>query len=703
MRDVSPAGAIDRLVPCILASVTMAVADGGQAAFAAGDADIGQRLALWAVASAAVALPAMLVAFLGVSILEALVSPDLCRRLALAFGVNGGEGRGVVVVALVAAIGTALTRLAILGRHLGERMSPHMAAIGTVVVTAVVLSGCAVACAAIAPSLRKLPSVAMRVWVPLGSSAFRVAAFVTAMFFCLGLSLDALLPPFYAITATAGTCALTVAYASPFSGYLRRRVGSKRGLVACGVVSVACVACPWMFGHLSTEGQLAVLDHAPLAAALLAATSSGVHVGGEPSGAGEPKQDDGVTEGNAIPLERDKDIARRPEDAGRPNLVLIHFDALRPDHLGFAGYARKTSPVLDRFRESATWFQTAYTPAPATRFALASVFTGIDLDRIPQRRGAGYQFDLLPAAFTLAEQLRDVGYDRFGLTIGPMIAHSQGMGQGFRVWSAPWSYGLSAEEVNAMSATRTTDAATRYLEEHSPGKALFLFAHYQCTHEPYVKHAEWDFGDADVDRYDSALAYCDREIGRLLEAVDARPDAPKTVTILYSDHGELFGEHGFHEHGNSLFEPDVRVVLLVRPPALLRTESKLRTVTVPVSLIDITPTLLDLAGAPWSSEAGGTSLVPLLEAPADPALAARPIFLFADLMRPTLRYEARGVVENGFKYVRYEPAGIEQLFDLRQDPLESKNLAASRRPLAARLSRMIDDQEAARSPVEPPR
>ena len=79
------------------------------------------------------------------------------------------------------------------------------------------------------------------------------------------------------------------------------------------------------------------------------------------------------------------------------NIVLVHVDALRPDHLGFAGYARPTSPNVDRFRASATLFTNAYTSAPSTRFAMATMFTGLDVSQLPQVRGGGNDI-----GFTLA-------------------------------------------------------------------------------------------------------------------------------------------------------------------------------------------------------------------------------------------------------------------------------------------------------------
>ena len=118
------------------------------------------------------------------------------------------------------------------------------------------------------------------------------------------------------------------------------------------------------------------------------------------------------------------------------------------------------------------------------------------------------------------------------------------------------------------SAEQTTNAATKYLATvpQDGSKPYLLFLHYECTHDPYIKHAQWDYGDSDIDKYDSATNYCDEQVGRVLDALDARGDKDKTAVFVYSDHGELFGEHGFTRHGNTLYEPDVRALLLAKVP-----------------------------------------------------------------------------------------------------------------------------------------
>jgi arylsulfatase A-like enzyme len=290
---------------------------------------------------------------------------------------------------------------------------------------------------------------------------------------------------------------------------------------------------------------------------------------------------------------------------------------------------------------------------------MASVFTGLEVERVPRRAGPGLDFTLAEDARTVAEELRDRGYDTVGFTLSEVAQHIHGIGQGFRVWKTPWQ---RDDPPYAETAERTTDAALAYLATAT--QPYLLFAHYGCTHEPYVKHAEHDFGDKPVDVYDSALAHCDAELGRLFAALEARADRDRTAVIVYSDHGELFGEHGFDHHGTTLYQPDVRVLLMAKVPG----GRAGAVVTEPVTLTDIGPTVLALAGARPPSATSAWSLLPYVRG--DGAAPSRPVFLYAEVYNGPVHFEAQGVVSGGCKLLRYAPSGTEQLFDLRADPSE---------------------------------
>jgi arylsulfatase A-like enzyme len=356
---------------------------------------------------------------------------------------------------------------------------------------------------------------------------------------------------------------------------------------------------------------------------------------------------------------------------------VVMLDALRPDHLHFAGYRRTTSPNLDAFREESTWFRNTYTPGASTRFALASIMTGLDVESIPQNRGRT-DLDLEPGTRVLGERLAERGYDPVGYTISYVTQHIRGVGAGFRLWKTPWPDD-EWEKNFPVSATKTTDAGLEYLasvpatdERGHDGKPFFLFLHYRCTHQPYARNERWIYGDSSLDDYDSGLSYCDDELGRLFAALRARPDADRTATFVFSDHGELFDEHGLSEHGSSIFQPDVRTVLLAHVPFLKRVPE----VDTPVSLLDLEATWLSLAGTS-NPDSRGWDLLPLLAHGDQAGDRQRPLFLYTDMTRGTVRHQVRGVLLDRLKYVRDLSTGTTALYDVITDPKESTDVSAS--------------------------
>ena len=512
-----------------------------------------------------------------------------------------------------------------------------------------------------------------------------------------------------------------VGYALASAGVLRITVarslggpGGRRGHLFLAALFLVALPAPFFLGIVPAPARLVVLYRSPLTGTILTAARALVdrdHDGYSPILLGgdcndhDPLINPGAsdTPGNGIDENCSGADAtpyvpyRQPPDAmkdlpplpAKPNVVLILIDALRPDHVHFTGYRRATSPNLDAFRQQATWFENAYTAAASTRFSLAALMTGLDVERIPQTRSR-VDLEISPSARPLGERFADLGYDRVGYTISYVQQHIRGVGAGFRVWETPWPVDEWRESFTD-SAVRTTTAALDTLSRAPAdgSKPLLLFLHYQCTHKPYEENPRWHFGDGGpttADAYDSALASCDDEIGRLLRGLDQRADKSKTATFIFSDHGELFGEHGYTEHGSSVFEPDVRVLLLARVPFL---PSAPRTITSRVSLVDLEPTLVSLAGG-TDPDTHAWNLLPLLvhgDAAGDPQ---RPLFLYTDLTRGTVRHQARGVLEGRLKFVRDLTTATTGLYDVVADPTEAKDLS---RPLPRERARLADHLE----------
>jgi arylsulfatase A-like enzyme len=378
--------------------------------------------------------------------------------------------------------------------------------------------------------------------------------------------------------------------------------------------------------------------------------------------------------------------AFHPERGARHDVVILLIDALRPDRLSLAGYPRKTSPHLDAFAREATWFKNAYTTAPSTRFAMASLFTGRDVRRLRYRDAGGNDFVLLPNAPTLARQLKKAGYRTIGYTITYAFQHNRGSEQGFSSWATPWPI-AEWRNVGRQKAQLTTEAVLGELRRARRDQPLFLFAHYDCTHGPYRKYDGFDFGDAPSDLYDSGLAHCDAQIGRVLDALRARPRWDETAVFVVSDHGELFGEHGLTSHGNSLFEPDVRVVLLARVPG-----AAARVVDAPVQLHWVAPTVLELAGERPSDKTDAASLLAAVRGERAPA--RRPLFMFTELQRGSVRYFASAVLDWPHKLIRDHRTRTLSLYDVAADPRERRSIVDADPRTAGRLSDLLEAYEA---------
>jgi arylsulfatase A-like enzyme len=377
----------------------------------------------------------------------------------------------------------------------------------------------------------------------------------------------------------------------------------------------------------------------------------------------------------------------RPRTRAEPqDLVILFVDALRPDHLSLAGYRRKTSPQLDAFAREATWFRHAYTTAPSTRFAMASLFTGRDVRRLSYKETGGNGFLLAPGAPTVAAKLQRAGYRAVGLTVTYVAQHNRGTGQGFQVWRTPWALD-DWRSVGEEKAELTTRAVLDELQQTPDNQRLFLFAHYYCTHDPYHKYPPYDFGNAPIDLYDSGVAHCDAQIGRVLAALRARPNWDRTAVFIVSDHGELFGEHGLHSHGNSLYEPDVRSVLVARVPGATP-----RAVDTPVQLDWVAPTLLELAGQHSDRRQDAWSLLPAImdEAPAK----ARPLFMFTKLTRAGVNYVASAVLDWPYKLIRDDRTRSIELYDVARDPRERHSLSYEKPEQRGRLVELLEGYEA---------
>lgn len=360
-----------------------------------------------------------------------------------------------------------------------------------------------------------------------------------------------------------------------------------------------------------------------------------------------------------------------PGGPDRPNVVLYLVDCLRADHVGAYGYERPTTPEIDALAGEGVVFESVHACASWTKPSVGCLFTS----HWPWAHGARTVEDAVADGLpTLAERFRAAGFATAAWLANPFVGSPRfGLSRGFErvVQTLDLPQGSNINDLPADAADITRPVVD-WLSRNRD-RRFFLYVHSLDLHESYRRRPGFAprflsperTGTArQVDLYDNELAYNDREIGRLVEALRSQGILDRTVFAVTSDHGEEFGEHGHPNHGHSLYQALLHVPLVVRLPHAARGRTRVASLA---SALDVGPTLLDLAGlgAPPGTE--GRSLMPLADgAPGRELLPAEQV---------GSRDVLYAVRNRRFKRIRrLLPEPREELFDLVADPEETRNL-----------------------------
>jgi len=380
-----------------------------------------------------------------------------------------------------------------------------------------------------------------------------------------------------------------------------------------------------------------------------------------------------------------------PAPAGPLSVLLVTVDSLRAD-MPWAGYGRDIAPRLTELERRCVSYERAYATASHTAPSVASMIYGRYASELPRD---GYFSAVYPASLVgFPSLLRDAG---FAVVAGHAHDYMRraGFGAGFETYTlVP---GLRpAPNVDPNQTSKALEAlAEAQLDALEQGEKKPFFAWYHFV-DP---HAEWlppakeegapDFGPKPRDRYDAEVFVTDKYIGKLLDHLDERGLASRTAVVFTSDHGEGIGDHGQMFHGYETWESLVRVPLFVCVPGVTP-----RRIATPRSLIDIAPTILDLAGAPPSADHRGTSLVAEVMGE---DVAARPVLV--DLPANDLSFSRRALVSESTKVVFIGESRRHLVFDLARDPGERAPIRSG--PLWEEETRKLRDMERTLRPVAP--
>ena len=435
------------------------------------------------------------------------------------------------------------------------------------------------------------------------------------------------------------------------------------------------------------------------------------------------------------------DVALEPP--ATPSIALIVLDTVRADRTSAYGHPFDTTPNLARLAARGIRFERAYSTSCWSLPSHASLLTGL----LPREHGAHHENHRLAAQSpTLPELLAAHGYETVGFSANPWISDGTGLSRGFERFEGIWSdyvirelllfwriwWRLTAPHLDKGGAV-ALERIRHWHRSRNPERPFFLFVNLLEAHAPYnhVPEAslraflpegvpladanevgeEWFAGimdgvmDPGLDRdlalrlLDAAIHAVDAYLGEILGVV-----GDEVVVVVISDHGELVGEHGLFGHNQSLYEPVIRIPMVMAGPGIPAG----RTVASLASIVDVMPTLLAIGGVPMASH-GGIDLLELLRE------GERHRTIQAEQMRPgsmavsplphgdaarVAHHTARKVaVVHGWHKRVVDELGADHTFDLLADPLELEPLADSAgmvRPEPPR--RIADDASAAAGP-----
>lgn len=418
---------------------------------------------------------------------------------------------------------------------------------------------------------------------------------------------------------------------------------------------------------------------------------------------------------------------RSPEESPPQTVVLITVDTLRADAVSLLPSRPHTTPFLAELASQGVTFVEAYSTSSWTPPAMSSLFTsrypsshGVERG-VATSEGVARQ-PVLPASIkTLAECFKEAGYVTVGVPSNRHLMAELGFSQGFDHYYDEAEFQF-ADRVNLEVATQLAEAFGPDWRQEWKRHKVFLWIHYFDPHAPYEPRLPWitryapefankeDVYPANLTMrelrqrypqpgpplrrriwalYRSEVSYLDQKLREL--SAELGLEEPDVLWVLTADHGEEIVDHGNLGHGNSLFQEVVRVPMLIRWPA--RFGHRPRLIADPVSLIDIYPTLVELAELSEPAGLEGRSLAATLRGEA--SMELRPVFFELHPPRPALA----GVLDNGWKLVQsLDPGWSVQLFHLTVDPWEQDNLQASGTDMQDRLQERLRDWTEALAP-----
>ncbi|HEV2691191.1 MAG TPA: sulfatase [Bryobacteraceae bacterium] len=373
-----------------------------------------------------------------------------------------------------------------------------------------------------------------------------------------------------------------------------------------------------------------------------------------------------------------EDLSRFAGVAQGRNVMMISLESTAAQYLSFYGAKEEAMPNLSTLARRALVFENAYAVYPESIKGLFSVLCSI----YPA-------FDSQPQAYegvecrSVAKVLLDAGYrtamfhsGRFGYLGMESIIRNRG----YQTLEDAGDIGGSHNSSFGVDEPATVARMLRWIDALPRGQRFFLTYLPIAGHHPYATPDRGPFAGTDeIDQYRNALHYGDVSLGALMEGLRSRGLEENTVWVIYGDHGEAFGQHpGNYGHTFFLYDENVHVPFVIAAPGLMRGQERVGKV---VSLVDIAPTILDLAGIPPPEKYQGRTMLDG---------APRMALFFADYSLGIL-----GLRDGPWKFVLEIESGRVKLFNMERDPREMSDVSSREEARASRYRQVVRDWSSA--------
>lgn len=381
--------------------------------------------------------------------------------------------------------------------------------------------------------------------------------------------------------------------------------------------------------------------------------------------------------------------------APKPNLVLITLDSARADRMGFLGAKGAFTPSLDRLarEKESIVFEHAYTQAPASVVSHATILSGA----YPQSTGMSeIGGTLSPSLPYLPDLLKSQGYRTAAfvgsIDLDPQNGLAQGFDRGFQAYDAgfrPAIPGDARPPVTDRRGDQVVARAIAWLDHNAQGQEqgqgqsqFFLWVHISDARSPATS-------------YNSAIAAADSAVGKLISALQQRKIYGNTAVIVVADHGESLAAHGEEANGIFLYDETIHVPLLIKLPEAQPAANAANVgvaarvtarVAAKVRLVDIAPTLLEIAAIPVPSQMPGQSLLRIAKAGSG---GDQPVYSRADLPQRGFGWSPlESWRASKYLYIR---APKPELYDVTADPGATHNLAQSSKATLDTMAAQLDN------------